>query len=75
MARYVVTVRTSMSVEESFAYMADLTNFARLDPGVISSTQVEGDHPFLARAFDGIGDRAARGLVEALDGSRVEFGR
>jgi hypothetical protein len=148
MARYVVTVRTPKSVEESFAYMADLRNFAQWDPGVISSTQVEGDgpepnaafdvevkgiprpitlryrlssfeapnlfvaeaksslltsvdtitirrddadgslvtydaeltlngplglaDPLLARAFDGIGDRAARGLVEALEGSRAE---
>ena len=128
--------------------MADLTNFARWDPGVISSVQVEGDgpepgaafdvevkgiprpitlryrlqtfeapnlcvaeaksalltsvdtitirrddaegslvtydaeltlngplglaDPLLAKAFEGIGDRAARGLVRALEGSRVE---
>ena len=148
MARYVVTVHTPKSVEESFAYMADLTNFERWDPGVISAVQVEGDgpepgaafdvevkgvprpitlryrltdfeapnlcvaearsalltsvdtitvrtddadgsfvtydaeltlngllgltDPLLARAFRGIGDRAARGLVRALEGSRVE---
>jgi hypothetical protein len=148
MARYVVHVRSPKSVEESFAYMADLTNFQEWDPGVLSADQVRGEgpgpgaaydvevkgvprpltltyrlityeaphrfvakakskmlssvdtievrpddrdgsivtydaeltlagvlaaaDPLLKRAFDGIGDRAANGLVNALDGERVE---
>ena len=41
MARYTVSVRTSMSPEEAFDYMADLRNFAEWDPGVVSSERVE----------------------------------
>ena len=42
MARYVVHVRSSKSPAEAFAYMADLTNFAKWDPGVLKVTQVKG---------------------------------
>lgn len=52
MAQYVTTIRTSMSAEDAFAYMADLRNFAEWDPGVKSSTQVEGDGPGLGAAYD-----------------------
>ena len=148
MARYVAHVRSPLSVEAAFAYMADLSNFEKWDPGVISAIQVRGNgpepgaafdvevkavprpttlryrlitfdaptlvvakarsalltsrdrievrsdgdggsivtydaeltlngplslaDPLLARAFDGIGDRATEGLVDALDGTRVE---
>lgn len=148
MARYVAHVRSPMSVEAAFAYMADLTNFEKWDPGVISATQAHGDgpepdaafdvkvkagprpltlryrlttfeapnlvvakakstlltsldrievrphgetgsivtydaeltlngplslaDPLLERAFEGIGERAADGLVEALNGTRIE---
>lgn len=52
MARYVVNVRTSKSPAEAFAFMADLTNFAQWDPGVLEATQVEGDGPGPDAAFD-----------------------
>ena len=42
MARYVTKVRTSWAAEKAFAYMADLNNFARWDPGVRNVTQTEG---------------------------------
>lgn len=42
MARYVAKVRTSRSAEEAFAYMADLTNFAEWDPGVVRTEVVDG---------------------------------
>ena len=146
MARYVVHVRTPKSAEGSFAYMADLSNFAEWDPGVTEVEQVTGDgagpdaafdvtvkglrgtmtlryettsydppstvvakassrlltsldritvraeeagsivtydaeltlngvlglaDPLLGRVFDKIGDRAAAGLIRALDGERV----
>jgi hypothetical protein len=43
MAHYVTTVRTSMSTEDAFAYMANLENFVEWDPGVSSSEQVTGE--------------------------------
>ena len=43
MARYVVHVRTPKPPAEVFAYMADLSNFAEWDPGVVAAEQVEGD--------------------------------
>jgi len=52
MARYVVHVRNPTSPAEAFAYMADLNNFAEWDPGVARVTQVDGDGPGPAVAFD-----------------------
>lgn len=52
MARFVVSVRTPQSVQESFAYMADLSNFAEWDPGVISATQEQGAGPGPDSVFD-----------------------
>lgn len=43
MARYSTTVRTSMPPSEAFAYMADLRNFERWDPGVTKVVQVSGE--------------------------------
>ena len=45
MAKYVTSVRTQMSPESAFAYMADLRNFDEWDPGVSSVTQIDGDAP------------------------------
>jgi carbon monoxide dehydrogenase subunit G len=42
MARYVVHVRSPKPPAESFAYMADLSNFAEWDPGVVKVEQAEG---------------------------------
>jgi hypothetical protein len=52
MARYVTKVRTPRSVEEAFAYMADLRNFAEWDPGVTAAVQVEGGGGGPGTAFD-----------------------
>ena len=43
MSKYKVSVESSKSVEEAFAYMSDLRNFASWDPGVLTVTQVAGD--------------------------------
>lgn len=51
MARYVTKVRTPRSVEDAFAYMADLRNFAEWDPGVTAASLVEGDGPGPDSAF------------------------
>jgi hypothetical protein len=40
MARFTTHIRSPLSADQAFAYMADLTNFAEWDPGVITSTRV-----------------------------------
>ena len=52
MAKYKVSVESSKSVEEAFAYMADLRNFANWDPGVLTVTQVAGDGAGPESSFD-----------------------
>jgi len=52
MARYVTTVRTERPAAEVFAFMADLRNFARWDPGVSRVAQVEGEGGGLGTTFD-----------------------
>lgn len=52
MAKYTVSVESSKSVEEAFAYMADLRNFANWDPGVLTVNQVAGDGAGLGSSFD-----------------------
>lgn len=52
MANYVVHVRSPKPPDEAFAFMADLTNFAKWDPGVVKATQVEGDGPGADAVFD-----------------------
>ncbi len=52
MARYIVHVRTPRSSADAFAYMADLNNFAKWDPGVEQVVQVQGDGPAPDAAFD-----------------------
>lgn len=52
MAKYTVSVESSKSVEEAFAYMADLRNFANWDPGVLTVTQVAGDGGGPESSFD-----------------------
>ncbi len=43
MAQYVTRVKTPLSPEDAFDFMADLRNFETWDPGVSSSEQVDGD--------------------------------
>ena len=52
MAKYTVSVESSKSDEEAFAYMADLRNFANWDPGVLTVTQVAGDGAGPESSFD-----------------------
>ncbi len=52
MARYVTRIRTPWTPVESFAYMADLRNFARWDPGVRNVTQTTGDGGGAESVFD-----------------------
>ena len=62
MPRYVVNVRTPMPPAEAFAYMADLNNFARWDPGVDSVEQVTGSGAGPNASFD-VSVKAVRGTM------------
>jgi len=52
MARCTVGVKTAMAQEKAFAFMADLTNSAQWDPGVINAVQVVGNDPGQGAAYD-----------------------
>ena len=52
MARYVIKIKTPMSVEDTFDFMADMRNFKTWDPGVSSAELVKGDAPRLGAEFD-----------------------
>lgn len=52
MAHYTTTIRTHLSAEEAFDYMADLRNFEEWDPGVKSSVLVTGTEPGEGAAYD-----------------------
>ncbi len=43
MAAYVETIPTAMSPEEAFAYMANLENFPKWDPGTLKAVRVSGE--------------------------------
>ena len=51
MARYKTCIQTGMPVDSAFAFMADLRNFERWDPGVSSSHQVTGDGPAVGACY------------------------
>ncbi len=51
MARYTIAVISPWTPEQAFAYMADLRNFAKWDPGVSEADLVEGDGPGPGAAY------------------------
>jgi hypothetical protein len=52
MARYQMSLTTAWSPDDVFAYLGDLRNFARWDPGVRSATLVSGGEPGPGAAYD-----------------------
>ena len=52
MAHYTTTVRSPWPADKAFDFVADLRNFEDWDPGVESSTLVEGDGPGVGTAYD-----------------------
>lgn len=52
MARYTTSVRSPWSAEDAFAFMSDLRNLERWDPGVVRAVQVDGDGGGPAATFD-----------------------
>ena len=52
MAHYITSVATSLSPEEAFAYMADVTHFVDWDPGVKKVARVAGAKDGVGAAYD-----------------------
>jgi uncharacterized protein YndB with AHSA1/START domain len=52
MSKYVGVVTTTRPPAEVFAYLADASNFATWDPGVLESTSVDQTPPGPGSAFD-----------------------
>ncbi len=56
MARYQMSTRCAWTQEQAFAYMADIRNFAKWDPGVVAVTRVpeadEGKPPGFEASYD-----------------------
>jgi carbon monoxide dehydrogenase subunit G len=63
MARYTTTVRSPRSPADAFAFMADLRNFERWDPGVSGVTQVAGDGGGHGSVFDVVVRAGGRDLT------------
>jgi carbon monoxide dehydrogenase subunit G len=62
-ARYRTSILTPLSADDAFAYMSDLRNFERWDPGVQGVTQVEGDGGGPGASFDVLVDAPRGGLT------------
>jgi hypothetical protein len=69
MAHYVVRIRTPLTPGVAFAFMADLTNFARWDPGVVRAEQVAGVRPGSDAAYD----VTVKGMRKPLRYDTVEY--
>jgi hypothetical protein len=68
MARYRMRVRTPRPVPETFAYMADVTNFRQWDPGTKKVEQVTGAGPGPGATYDvTVGGTTLRYEVERYD--------
>ena len=52
MAHYVTKVHTSLPAADAFALIADLSNLAQWDPGVVSSVQTSGEGIELGATYD-----------------------
>lgn len=52
MAQYRISVRSPWTQERAFAYLGDLRNLARWDPGVVESRLVSGSEPGVGAAYD-----------------------
>lgn len=52
MARYRISVRSPWTQDQAFAYLSDLRNLERWDPGVAESRLVVGAEPGVGAAYD-----------------------
>jgi len=77
MAHYVTSIATPLSPEETFAYMADVRNFAEWDPGVTRAVRVKGDGQSVGSAYDltvkAGGTTVMRYVVKAYEAPRRVF--
>lgn len=69
MAHSVVRIRTPLTPGVAFAFMADLTNFERWDPGVVRAEQVAGTRP----GPDATYDVTVKGMRRPLRYDTVEY--
>lgn len=72
MARYIVTVPSSKSAEEAFAYMADMRTFTDWDPGISKVTQVSGTGAGAGAVFD-VAVKGVAGRDTVLRYETVEY--
>ncbi len=52
MARYTVTLPSPLAPADAFAYMANLENFSRWDPGVVRSVRTRGEDATVGTTYD-----------------------
>lgn len=66
MARYVTSVRSPMAPDAAFAYLSDLRNFERWDPGVKSAQHVGGEPGVLGAEYEVVvtGSRLVYAITE-----------
>lgn len=72
MARYTVTIPSSKSAADAFAYMSDMRTFIDWDPGISRVTQVTGDGPGAGAVFD-VAVKGFAGRDTVLRYDTVEF--
>ena len=52
MARYTTSIRSPLPADDAFAYMVDVRNFARWDPGVVAVEAVSGETAAVGATYD-----------------------
>ena len=72
MAHFAVTISSSKTPSEAFAYMSDLRNFAEWDRNIITVEQINGNTPGLDTVFD-ITVRGTNGKPSVLRYTTLEF--
>ncbi len=73
MARYTTSIRTDLPAAAAFSLVADLTHLAEWDPGVTTSTQVDGDGPGPDAEYDvtlATGSMTLRDVTTSFAGPR-----
>jgi len=76
MITYTTVIETQRSPEVAFAYLSDLANLERWDPGTKESVQVGGDGPGLGATYDvKVGHISMRYAVEEFDAPSTVLAR
>lgn len=72
MAHFAVTINSTKTPNEAFAYMSDLRNFSEWDRNIIKVEQINGNTPGLHTVFD-ITVRGTSGKPSVLRYTTLEF--